>query len=96
MITQAQKNKMKKVFKRGYLLNIQNILREKNITNVSGKDHSFGYICNVLNGRNSDHQIEEALIELYCQTKEELAKIRIERKRIFDTKKPEARTPGKI
>lgn len=96
MITATQRNKMKKAFKQGYMRMVQDILKSKNITNKNGGQHSFGYICNVFNGRNNDHQIEEALIELYVKSKEEHAKTRIIRKEIFDTKKPEAGTSGKI
>lgn len=96
MITITQRNKMKKAFKKGYVFGVQEILNTKNITNKSGNAHSLSYICQVFNGRKSDLNIENALIELYSKKREELAKIRAERKYLFDTKKPEARTSGSI
>ena len=96
MITITQRNKMKKAFKNSYVCGVQEILNAKNITNKAGNPHSLSYICQVFNGRKSDLNIENALIELYSRKKDELAKIRAERKRIFDTKKPEARTSGEI
>lgn len=96
MVTITQRNKMKKAFKQGYIRKVQEILNTKNITNKTGNPHSFGYISNVFNGHKSDTNIENALIELYIHSREELAKIRAERKQIFDTKKPEARTSGRI
>lgn len=96
MITNTQKNKMKKVFKPGYASKIRAILLKKGITNKKGAQHSDGYISNILNGRSACHDIEEALISLYIEEKEELAKIRTIRKQLFDTKKPEARTSGEI
>lgn len=96
MITITQRNKMKKAFKNGYVIGVQEILDTKKITNKTGNQHSLSYICQVFNGRKSDLNIENALIELYSKKREELAKIRAERKMIFDTKKPEARTSGRI
>lgn len=96
MITVGQRKKMKKTFKQGYMRDVQNILIRKNITNKKGETHSCSYISNVFNGICSDLKIEEALIELYTTTREELVKIRVERKKIFDTKKPEAATSGRI
>lgn len=96
MITITQRNKMKKAFKKGYVFGVQEILEAKKITNKSGNSHSLSYICQVFNGHKNDINIENALIELYSRKKEELAKIRAERKKIFETKKPEARTSGRI
>ena len=96
MITITQRNKMKKAFKNSYVCGVQEILDANKITNKSGNPHSLSYICQVFNGRKSDLNIENALIELYSRKKDELTKIRAERKRIFDTKKPEARTSGEI
>lgn len=96
MITITQRNKMKKAFKNGYVSGVQEILNTNKITNKSGNQHSLSYICQVFNGQKSDLNIENALIELYSKKREQLAKIRAERKKIFDTKKPEARTSGSI
>lgn len=96
MITITQRNKMKKAFKNGYVCGVQDILNTKKVVNKLGYPHSLSYICQVFNGHKSNLEIENALIELYSKKREELAKIRAERKRIFDTKKPEARTSGKF
>jgi len=96
MITITQRNKMKKAFKNGYVCGVQEILEAKKITNKSGNSHSLSYICQVFNGHKSDLNIENALIEFYSKKREELVKMRVERKKIFETKKPEARTSGRI
>lgn len=96
MITITQRNKMKKAFKNGYVIGVQAILYANGVTNKTGNPHSLSYICQVFNGHKSDLHIENALIELYAKKREELAKTRAERKRIFEIKKPEARTSGRV
>lgn len=100
MITLTQKNKMKKLFKKvlpkGYSKEVQDKLNEKGIVTKKGKEFGISYITHVFNGRNSNLDIEETIIALYEEKKNELLEISKRRKEIFSTKKPEAGTPGLI
>lgn len=97
MITPRQRNKMKKVFKNGYSKDVQVLLNEKGVLNRRGRPFSDSYINHVFNGRNSNTDIEDALLELYEKKDIELKKIQSRRKEIFSAKKkPEAGTSGLI
>jgi hypothetical protein len=86
MITAGQRNKMKKVFKTGYSKEVQKLLAEKAIWNKKGLPFSNSYITHVFNGRNSNNDIEEAIIELYQKRVYEASKIILRRKEIFSKK----------
>lgn len=87
MITAGQRNKMKKVFKTGYSKDVQKLLEEKGIWNKKGLLFSTSYITHVFNGRNSNNDIEEVIIELYQKRLYEEAKIILRRKEIFRKKR---------
>jgi hypothetical protein len=86
MITAGQRNKMKKVFKTGYSKDVQKLLEEKGIWNKKGLLFSKSYITHVFNGRNSNNDIEEVIIELYQKRVYEAARIKLRRKEIFSRK----------
>ena len=86
MITAGQRNKMKKVFKTGYSKEVQKILAEKAIWNKKGLPFSNSYITHVFNGRNSNNDIEESIIQLYQKRLYEEATIILRRKEIFSKK----------
>lgn len=97
MITVRQRNKMKKVFKNGYSKGVQALLKEKGVVNRRGLPFGEFYINHVFNGRNSNIEIENALIELYEKKDIELKIIHNKRKEVFNKKrKPEAGTSGQI
>lgn len=79
MISKAQKNKLKRVLKRSFIPDIQDILSKKNILNKKGLQYSVPYISQVLNGVESNKNIEDAIFELYHTKKTELAKMQDER-----------------
>ncbi|WP_289659457.1 hypothetical protein [Flavobacterium panacagri] len=88
---------MKKVFKNGYSKDVQALLNLKGVVSRKGKPFSESYINHVFNGRNSNNDIENALIELYEKKDIELKRIQYLRREIFNNKKkPEAGTSGKI
>lgn len=89
MITITQRKKLKKVFKHGYYQEINNLLQQKKITNKNGKEYSKAYISHVLNGRNSNDQIEETFFELYQIMRDKQSKKKIIRKKILENKKTE-------
>ncbi|GGF25734.1 hypothetical protein [Flavobacterium limi] len=86
MITAAQRNKMKKVFKTGYSKEVKMLLEEKEIWNKKGLPFSNSYITHVFNGRNTNNDIEEAIIELYQKRLYEETEITLRRKEIFSKK----------
>ena len=86
MITAGQRNKMKKVFKTGYSKDVQKLLAEKAIWSKKGFPFSNSYITHVFNGRNSNNDIEEAIIELYQKRLHEETTITLRRKEIFSKK----------
>lgn len=85
MITTAQRNKMKKVFKTRYSKAVQARLNHKKIFNKKGKSFGISYISHVFNGRNEDFLIEETIIELYQEKVKEIKAITNRRKEIFET-----------
>jgi hypothetical protein len=100
MITLTHKNKIKKLFKKvfpkGYAKEVQAKLNAKGIVTKKGKEYGVSYIGHVLNGLNTNLDIEETIIALYEEKKNELLVISNRRKEIFSTKKPEAGTSGLI
>ncbi len=86
MITAAQRNKMKKVFKTGYSKEVKKLLEEKEIWNKKGLPFSNSYVTHVFNGRNTNIDIEEAIIELYQKRLYEETRITLRRKEIFRKK----------
>ncbi len=94
MITTAQRNKMRKVFKKGYSKDVQVLLHEKSVFNKKGLPFGESYINHVFNGRNTNLDIEEAIFELYQKRYNEEKKIRSRRKEILSTKKPDAGNIG--
>lgn len=100
MITVTQKNKIKKLFKKvfpkGYAKEVQTKLNANGIVTKKGTEFGISYITHVINRRNSNLDIEETIIALYEEKKNELLVISNRRKEIFSTKKPEAGTPGLI
>lgn len=83
MITAGQRNKMKKVFKTGYSKEVKKLLEEKAIWNKKGLPFSSSYITHVFNGRNTNNDIEEVIIELYQKRLHEETTIILRRKEIF-------------
>lgn len=84
MIPKAQRTKLKKMLKRSFIPDVQQVLRDKNILNKKGEEYSSTYISHVLNGRESNEFIEEALFEVYQQKKQELAKMQEKRAKLLE------------
>ncbi|WP_417943016.1 hypothetical protein [Flavobacterium sp. RS13.1] len=77
---------MKKVFKTGYSKEVKKLLEEKEIWNKKGLPFSNSYITHVFNGRNTNIDIEETIIELYQKRLYEETRITLRRKEIFSKK----------
>lgn len=81
MITKANRTKLKKLLKRSFIPDIQNVLRDKNIFTKKGNEYSVAYISNVFNGKESNKNIEDAIFEVYENKKIELAKMQEQREK---------------
>lgn len=81
MITKANRTKLKKLLKRSFIPDIQNVLRDKNIFTKKGNEYSVSYISNVFNGKESNKNIEDAIFEVYENKKIELAKMQEQREK---------------
>lgn len=79
MITKTQRTKLKKLLKRSFIPDVQNILREKNIFNKRGMEYSVSYISQVFGGIENNKDIEDSIFEVYQLKKTELAKLQEER-----------------
>jgi hypothetical protein len=85
MITKVLRTKMKKILKRSFIPDIQNVLKEKNILNKKGNEYSVAYISNVFNGKESNKDIEDAIFDVYELKKKELAKMQENRKKRLES-----------
>jgi hypothetical protein len=79
MITKTQRTKLKKLLKRSFIPDVQNVLREKNILNKKGLEYSVSYISQVFGGIENNKDIEDSIFEVYQLKKTELAKLQEER-----------------
>lgn len=69
MINKTQKKQIKKVLGGHYVATVQSYLKEKNILNKNGAEHSASMITNVMNG--TPHSIiEDAIYELVAIKKQ--------------------------
>ncbi|WP_046758864.1 hypothetical protein [Kordia jejudonensis] len=67
MIHKEQRKKLKKALGYHYTGKVLKILKEKNVTNRSGKPYGTSMIRNVFNGLNENLKIENAILELYTR-----------------------------
>ncbi|WP_340067039.1 hypothetical protein [Ascidiimonas aurantiaca] len=69
MITDEQRNLLKKYLKGVYVQDVQEKLNRRGITSRLGKPYSDKMISHVLNGRYENAYIERALFEVYEERK---------------------------
>jgi hypothetical protein len=86
MITEAQKNQLKKVLKYGYPKQIQRNLKKRKILNNRGNPFSINFILSVMKGEYSNHKVEEEIFKLYQVKKEERRVIMQRRNEILGIK----------
>lgn len=79
MITKTQRTKLKKILKRSFIPDVQNVLRKKNILTKKGIEYSVSYISQVFGGLENNKDIEDSIFEVYQIKKTELAKLQEER-----------------
>jgi hypothetical protein len=84
MIHKEQRIKLKKVLAHNYTKGVLKILKEKKITNRRGTPYGSSMIRNVFNGLNQNEAIEDAVMELFIQTQEDIKETVEERNRILE------------
>ena len=93
MITQIERENLKKTLGTRYSKAVLDILSEYGATKENGNPYSIGFISHVFNGRYENQAIEMAIYELYDRKQKSSLELLKKRKKAA-TKKPEARTPG--
>jgi hypothetical protein len=83
MIRKEQREKLKEVLGYHYTDGVLKILKEKNITSRNGKPYGSSMIRNVFNGLNENEDIENAIIELFVRTQEDIRETEEARNRIL-------------
>ncbi|WP_046743829.1 hypothetical protein [Kordia zhangzhouensis] len=83
MIRKEQRKKLKEVLGYHYTEGVLKILKEKNVTSRNGKPYGTSMIRNVFNGLNENEDIENAIIELFIRTQQDLKETIEERNRIL-------------
>ncbi len=69
MVTKSQYKILKKYLKGDYVKEVQQLLIQRNVNSRSEKDYGDSMIRNVLNGTNKNHQIKDALLQVYMNRK---------------------------
>lgn len=83
MIRKEQRKKLKEVLGYHYTEGVLKILKEKKITSRNGKPYGSSMIRNVFNGLNENEDIENAIIELFIRTQEDVKETTEARNRIL-------------
>ncbi|KAB8156116.1 hypothetical protein EZY14_002540 [Kordia sp. TARA_039_SRF] len=83
MIRKEQRVKLKEVLGYHYTDGVLKILKEKNIKSRNGKPYGSSMIRNVFNGLNENEDIENAIIELFIRTQEDIKETEEARNRIL-------------
>lgn len=71
MVTKSQYKILKKYLKGDYVKEVQQLLIKKDVRSRSGEYYGDSMIRNVLNGTNKNHQIKDALLQVYMNRKKE-------------------------
>ncbi|MFK7749835.1 MAG: hypothetical protein AB8B65_15680 [Kordia sp.] len=83
MIRKKQREKLKEVLGYHYTNGVLKILKENKITSRNGKPYGSSMIRNVFNGLNENERIENAIIELFVRTQEDIKEREEARNRIL-------------
>ncbi|MFK7747816.1 MAG: hypothetical protein AB8B65_05475 [Kordia sp.] len=71
MITEKQREKLKKILGYHYTNDVLKILKKRGITNRKGTAYGSSMIRNVFNGLNENKEIENAIMDLFINKQEE-------------------------
>ncbi|MCH2192887.1 hypothetical protein [Kordia sp.] len=83
MIRKEQRKKLKEVLGYHYTDGVLKILKEKKVTSRNDKPYGSSMIRNVFNGLNENEDIENAIIELFVRTQEDIRETEQARNRIL-------------
>ncbi|WP_046755064.1 hypothetical protein [Kordia jejudonensis] len=83
MIHKEQRRKLKEILGYHYTDGVLKILKENKITSRNGKPYGSSMIRNVFNGLNENEDIENAIIELFIRTQEDVKETQEIRNRIL-------------
>nr|WP_297306367.1 hypothetical protein [uncultured Flavobacterium sp.] len=83
MITETEKNEIKKVLGSRYTTEILEVLRTKDIRNAKGETYSSSYIRSIMNGNSNNNVIENIIFELFNKRKKEQTKSKQKRKKML-------------
>jgi hypothetical protein len=83
MIRKKQREKIKEVLGYHYTDGVLKILKENRITSRNGRPYGSSMIRNVFNGLNENEDIENAIIELFVRTQEDIKQTEEARNRIL-------------
>lgn len=72
MITPEQRIQLKKLLKGDYITDVKEKLAKKKILSKNGTPYSDKMISHVFNGRYHNHAIENAILDVYIDRKEQL------------------------
>ena len=73
MISKTDKKRIKKIIGVRYVAEVQSRLKEKEVLNKQGNEHSASFITNVMNGQ--PHKIiEDTIYEIVSEKKAEILK----------------------
>lgn len=94
MINKTQNKRLKKVLKGNFMPLITSKLISYAYLDKKAKPFAKPYISNVLNGRESNANIEKVIFEVYSEMKAQQSKMKVLRNEILENKIPEAVTSG--
>ncbi|WP_298513422.1 hypothetical protein [uncultured Kordia sp.] len=83
MIRKEQRKKLKETLGYHYTDGVLKILKEKKIMSRKGRPYGSSMIRNVFNGLNENEDIENAIIELFVRTQEDIKETEETRNRIL-------------
>lgn len=83
MIGKKQREKIKEVLGYHYTGGVLKILKENKITSRNERPYGSSMIRNVFNGLNENEDIENAIIELFVRTQEDIKQTEDARNRIL-------------
>ena len=69
MVTKSQYKILKEYLKGDYVKDVQQLLIKRNVKSRGGACYGDSMIRNVLNGTNKNHQIKDALLQVYIDRK---------------------------
>ena len=83
MITEIERKELRELFKGYYADDVLEILKEKKMTNRSGKSHCILYIRMVFQGVRNNQDIEDAIWQLASERKQEIEAKKLQKQLIL-------------